>query len=95
MAIVSGFQNPILHGLCSLGIAARAVLQEYGDNEADNLLKIKCRFASTVEPGQTLVIRMWKQPNNRIICTASVKETGKLVMSNFYVDLKGTGEAKL
>lgn len=39
----------VLHGLCSFGIAAKHVLQTYGEYE-----DIKVRFAGVVYPGETL-----------------------------------------
>lgn len=86
MAQMSGFQEPILHGLNSLGISAAAVLKAYGEDKAENFKSIKCRFASTVIPGQTLAVEMWKE-GNKIIFQSKVKETGKIALNNAYVVL--------
>jgi len=82
-----GFDGPILHGLCSMGHAARAVLGACANNDPKRFHAVKVRFASPVYPGNTLVTRCWKTENNRIVFTTTVKETGKVAISNAYMDL--------
>lgn len=88
-AAVGGFNAPILHGLCSFGMAAKAVYQQYGA-----FRNIKVRFAGTVVPGQTLVTEMWREggKSNRVVFQTKVKETGKLAISGAAVELVGQGE---
>jgi len=85
-AQMMGFKAPILHGLCTLGFSARAVLGAYADSDPDMFQALRVRFASPVMPGQTLVVKMWKE-GRRIIFVTSVKETGKVVINNSYMDL--------
>ena len=50
---MSGFSEPILHGLCSMGISARAVLRRFGGAApAAAFRAIKVRFSKPVLPGQ-------------------------------------------
>lgn len=72
-----------MHGLCSLGIATRLILQNYGRNEAKNLRSVKVRFSSPVLPGETLIVEAWKDQtnNNGIHFQAKGNFTLKILLS--------------
>ena len=53
-AQLGGFNTPILHGLCTEGIAIREITQIVADNDISKIRKIKARFARPVYPGQTI-----------------------------------------
>jgi 3-hydroxyacyl-CoA dehydrogenase/3a,7a,12a-trihydroxy-5b-cholest-24-enoyl-CoA hydratase len=53
-AAMAGFERPILHGLCSLGIAVRQVTAVFAQNNPNKVNAIKARFAKPVLPGQTI-----------------------------------------
>jgi len=86
-AKISGFKEPILHGLCSLGIATRAVLKTYAGNDVSQFKSVKLRFAKPVLPGETLVTRMWKE-GNKVFIEVLVKERNLVVINNAYIELK-------
>ncbi|RQM07948.1 hypothetical protein DH86_00000833 [Scytalidium sp. 3C] len=88
-AKVGGFKVPILHGLCFMGIAAKAVYEKYGPYK-----NIKVRFAGTVLPGQTLVTEMWKE-GNKVIFQTKVKETGKFAITAAAAELLDGAKGKL
>lgn len=52
----NGFERPILHGLCTLAIASRAVARLVGAHPAD-LTALDSRFAAPVTPGDILEVR--------------------------------------
>ncbi|OBZ72493.1 Peroxisomal hydratase-dehydrogenase-epimerase [Grifola frondosa] len=74
-AAVGGFDRPILHGLCSFGIAGKHVLKSFGQFK-----DIKVRFAGVVYPGETLVTEMWKE-GDKVLFTTKVKERGTTVLA--------------
>jgi len=85
-AALGGFSQPILHGLCSFGFAARHVLKQFADNDVTRFKAIKVRFSRPVLPGQSLRTDMWKD-GNRIYFQCTVVETGKPCLTGAYVDL--------
>ncbi|KAH6958775.1 hypothetical protein HG530_010423 [Fusarium avenaceum] len=88
-AKVGGFKAPILHGLCSFGIAGKAVYEKFGPFK-----NIKVRFAGVVIPGQTIVTEMWRE-GNKIIFQSKVKETGKPAIAGAAAELRTDGKSKL
>lgn len=56
----AGFEQPILHGLCTYGVTGRALLKGLCDDNPDRFGGMAGRFASPVLPGEELVVRMWE-----------------------------------
>ncbi|WBB59678.1 MaoC/PaaZ C-terminal domain-containing protein [Streptomyces sp. WMMC500] len=60
-AALAGFDRPILHGLCSYGMALKAAVDTVLDGDAGRVRSYAARFAGVVYPGETLRIRMWPE----------------------------------
>ncbi len=50
----AGFERPILHGLCTMGLACRAVMDAYSDGNPETLKTMYTRFSRPVFPGETI-----------------------------------------
>ena len=55
----SGFERPILHGLCSYGIACHAVLDQVVNYDATRILSFDARFSAPVYPGEAQTVDLW------------------------------------
>ena len=80
-AKAAGFEKPILHGMCTYGIACRSLVDEICENDASKLKRFDCRFSSPVYPGETIITEMWKK-DKMIYFNSKVKERDKLVLKN-------------
>ncbi|HZJ96411.1 MAG TPA: MaoC/PaaZ C-terminal domain-containing protein [Oligella sp.] len=88
IAKAAGFDKPILHGLCTYGLAAHALVKNYCDYQAEHLLRFDTRFSSPVFPGETLVVEMWQLNDEEISFQAKVKERDIVVLSNGIAKIK-------
>ncbi len=59
IAHAAGFSKPILHGLCTYGIACRAVLAALYDYDHRCIGHFDVRFSSPVFPGETIATEIW------------------------------------
>lgn len=54
-----GFERPILHGLCTYGIAGRVALHECLDGDPERFGAFTARFSRPVLPGDVLSVGLW------------------------------------
>jgi acyl dehydratase len=67
---MAGFPKPILHGLCTYGVAGRALVADLGSGVAANIISIASRFTSPVFPGETLTTLIWRtEPGKAVFRT--------------------------
>ena len=74
-----GFDRPILHGLCTYGIATKSLVNGPLNGDVNRLKEFKARFSSTVYPGDTLTTEGWKTDGGFII---QAKTENSVVLSN-------------
>lgn len=59
----AGFDRPILHGMCTMGVACRAILQTYCDNRPERMKSMFVRFSQPVFPGERIRIEFFREPD--------------------------------
>ncbi|MEJ8569135.1 MaoC family dehydratase [Elongatibacter sediminis] len=79
IACKAGFEIPILHGLCTYGIACRAVLATACEYDSDRIRTFDARFSAPVLPGDTLTVDVWKQASE-VAFQVRAEERGTVVL---------------
>lgn len=86
-ARAAGFNQPILHGLCSYGFTCRAVVEAFCDFDPARVASHQARFSSPVFPGDTLRISLWRD-GNIVSFEAEVPERNVKVIRNGMSELR-------
>lgn len=55
----AGFDRPILHGLCTMGLTVRAIVGSVCDGNPERLRTVEVRFSKPVFPGETIRVEMY------------------------------------
>ena len=77
----AGFKQPILHGLCTYGVAGRAILKTICGYDSSKLMGVSVRFSSPVYPGETIRTEMYRD-GKRVLFRSRVVERDVVVLSN-------------
>ena len=77
--------KPILHGLCTLGIATRAILQCLGQNT--KLIYLEGQFTFPVFVGDALVVSLWDNPEKQSMhFKVTTEGSEKVILDNGYLE---------
>ncbi|MCB2059121.1 MAG: MaoC family dehydratase N-terminal domain-containing protein [Novosphingobium sp.] len=77
----AGFPEPILHGLCSYGIACRAVLASVCEYDPARIRQFDVRFSAPVFPGDTIHTDIWVD-GETVSYRCRVAERDAVVLNN-------------
>jgi acyl dehydratase len=83
----AGFDRPILHGLCTYGMGARAVIDKVLDFDAARLRRIAVRFTAPVWPGDTVRCELWREGERVMRLRATVDARRSVVLANGLVEI--------
>lgn len=82
-AAVAGFPRPILHGLCTFGIAGHAIVRSCCDYDTRRLGALYVRLSAPVYPGETIRTEIWREPGTRTAAfRCKVLERDIVVLNN-------------
>lgn len=62
-----GFERPILHGLCTMGVVCHALLRALGQYRADTMRAVSLRFVRPAYPGETIRTEIWRDGSFRAL----------------------------
>lgn len=75
----AGFRRPILHGLCSMGLATRALLERFCPDDPSRLSSLFVRFSKPVYPGDTLRFE-FQRDGSTVAFRAIVPQRNEIVL---------------
>src|SRR5262245_36814459 len=75
------FKTPILHGLCTFGVAGRALIKACCGGDPARLKSMQVRFTAPVFPGETIRTELWPDAG-RVSFRARVVERDVVVLNN-------------
>ena len=86
VAKAAGFERPILHGLCTFGVVAHALLRICCDYDPRALRAMDARFSAPVYPGETIRTEIWREAGE-VSFRARVIERDVVVLNNGRAEL--------
>jgi acyl dehydratase len=82
----AGFERPILHGLCTFGVAAHTALSTALGNDAGRFRSMRARFTAPVYPGETLRTDLWID-DATVSLRTTVVERGVVALDRGRIDI--------
>ncbi len=82
VAKAAGYPRPILHGLCTYGLAAHALLKTLAGLDPDRLAWLDVRFTAPFYPGETLRVDMWTGAGDEVRFQATAVERNTIVLDH-------------
>lgn len=79
-AKLSGFDQPIMHGLCTHGYACRAVIKHLFPGEPGRMSRFRNRFSKPLYPGTPIKTQIWKIEEGKAYFRTVNAESGDIVI---------------
>jgi len=85
-ARASGFERPIMHGLCTHGYACRAVIKHLFPGEPERMTRFRVRFSRTLYPGTPIITQIWKMEEGKAYFRTVNAENNDVVIDGGIVE---------
>lgn len=86
IAKAASFPRPILHGLCTFGVAAHALLRRLCRYDPTRLKRVEARFSAPVFPGETVRTEIWREGRGRAGFRCRLIERDAIVINNGFAE---------
>jgi len=94
-AKASGFEQPIMHGLCTHGYACRAVIKYLFPGEPERMTRFRVRFSKTLYPGVPITTQIWKLEEGKALFRTINAENGEVVIDQGIVEWMSAEEMEM
>lgn len=85
-ARLSGFEKPIMHGLCTHGYACRAVIKHLFPGEPERMTRFRNRFSKPLYPGVAIKTQIWKIDEGKALFRTINADTDQIVIDRGIVE---------
>jgi acyl dehydratase len=85
-AAKSGFEKPIMHGMCTFGFACRALVGRLIPGKPEMTKYISCRFARPLYPGEPIRTLIWRIEKNRALWRVVHAVSGQSIIDHGLFD---------
>jgi len=79
VAAAVGFSQPILHGLCTYGIAGCALMRTVCEFDATSVSALSVRFSAPAFPGDTIRTEIWKEGDRALFKCSAVERDVQII----------------
>lgn len=89
LAKASGFEKPIMHGMCTFGYTCRAVIRHLFPKEPERIKRLRTRFSRPLYPGVPIKTQVWRINEGKALFRTMNIRTGEVVLDRGVVEWEG------
>ena len=89
IAKLAGLPGIIVHGLCTLAFASKAIIDSVCEKDPRRLRRLSAGFARPVLPGQTITTAIWRDTKAGLYRYETVNPNGRAVIKPGYAEIAG------